>query len=53
VHDDWRIGGQNAHADAWVALSEDSGAAWKEYRVSEESSDFFNGFFGGPPFIGD
>jgi hypothetical protein len=50
---DRRVSGDNTLADAWVALSKDGGMTWDEYRVSEASSDFFNGFFGGPSFIGD
>jgi hypothetical protein len=53
VYYDRRISGDNTLTDAWVALSKDGGQSWAEYRASETSSDFFNGFFGGPSFIGD
>lgn len=53
VYYDRRISGDNTLADAWVAQSRDGGNSWKEYRVSEASSDFSNGFFGSPSFIGD
>jgi hypothetical protein len=53
VYFDRRLSGDNTLTDAWVALSRDGGATWNEYRASETSSDFFNGFFGGPSFIGD
>jgi hypothetical protein len=53
VYYDRRVSGDNTLTDAWVALSRNGGATWQEYRVSEASSDFFNGFFGSPSFIGD
>ncbi len=53
VYYDRRVSGDNTLTDAWVALSRDGGMTWEEYRASEASSDFFNGFFGGPSFIGD
>lgn len=53
VYYDRRISGNNTLTDAWVALSRNGGQTWKEYRVSEKSSNFFNGFFGTPSFIGD
>ena len=53
VYYDRRISGDNTLTDAWVAVSKNGGATWSEYRASETSSNFFNGFFGGPSFIGD
>ena len=53
VYYDRRVSGDNTLTDAWVAVSKNGGATWREYRVSEESSDFFNAFFGTPRFIGD
>lgn len=53
VYYDRRVSGDNTLADAWVAQSRNGGASWRESRVSEESSDFLNGFFGTPSFIGD
>jgi len=53
VYYDRRVSGDNTLTDAWVALSRDGGMTWDESRASEESSDFFNGFFGTPSFIGD
>lgn len=53
VYYDRRVSGDNTLADAWVALSKDGGLTWHEQRASEHSSNFFNGFFGGPSFIGD
>jgi hypothetical protein len=53
VYYDRRVSGNNTLADAWVALSRNGGGTWKEYRVSDASSDFFYAFFNTPSFIGD
>lgn len=53
VYYDRRISGNNTLTDAWVAISRDGGRNWKEHRVSEQSSNFRNAFFGTPSFIGD
>jgi len=53
VYYDRRVSGNNTLTDAWVAVSRDGGMTWQESRASERSSNFFNGFFGGPSFIGD
>jgi hypothetical protein len=53
VYYDRRLSGNNTLTDAWVATSRDHGRTWQEFRVSDESSDFSNAFFGTPDFIGD
>ncbi|RME44208.1 MAG: exo-alpha-sialidase [Chloroflexi bacterium] len=53
VYYDRRVSGDNTLTDAWVAVSKDGGATWKEFRASEESSNFRNAFFGTERFIGD
>ena len=53
VYYDRRASGNNTLTDAWVAVSKNGGRTWKEFRVSDESSNFRTAFFGGPAFIGD
>ena len=52
VYYDRRVSGDNTLTDAWVATSW-KGNWWKEFRVSDKSSDFSTAFFGTPSFIGD
>jgi hypothetical protein len=53
VYHDRRASGDNTLTDAWVAVSGNQGGRWQERRVSDESSAYWDDFFGTPTFIGD